>query len=83
MKKAIVDVYEPASEVRFDALIPYDSQLSEVVILLVNICSNLAGEKTVICDNLLLSNRDNGEIYDLSKTVYDAGIRNGTRLLLT
>lgn len=83
MRKVIVDVYAPAWGVQYDAVIPCDSQLLEVVMLLVSICNNIAGQNAVICENLLLCNRENGEVFDLSMTVQKAGIRNGSELLLT
>lgn len=82
MNKYLVDVFLPASGEHFDAFLPNNKLIGEVVALLSEIVMPLSGhcfEKTA---DTVLVNADSGEIYDFNTTVYDAGIRNSTRLIL-
>lgn len=83
MKKYLVDVYLPAAMKHYDVFLPSGKLIGETTKLLVNIAESLSpGEYKGTPDSVLI-NAESGDVYDCSLTVYDAGIRNSTKLILT
>lgn len=82
MRKYLVDVYLPAARKHYDVYLPSGKLIGEVTMLLVNIAESLSdGEYKGTADSILL-NADNGEPYNCDITVFDADIRNSSRLIL-
>lgn len=82
MTKYLVDIYLPASGEHFDAYLPAGKLVGEATYLLVHIVSSLSdGNFTGTADTVLI-NAENGEVLNRNITVYDAGIRNSSRLIL-
>ena len=82
MKKYLVDVYLPAARKHYDVLLPSGKQIGEATMLLVKIAESLSpGEYKGTHDSVLL-NAESGETYNCNLTVYDAGIRNSSKLIL-
>lgn len=82
MTKYLVDIYLPASGEHFDAYLPAGKLVGEAAALLVHIVSSLSdGNFTGTADTVLI-NAENGEVLNRNITVYDAGIRNSSRLIL-
>ncbi len=82
MTKYLVDIYLPASGEHFDAYLPAGKLIGEAAYLLVHIVSSLSdGNFTGTADTVLI-NAENGEVLNRNITVYDAGIRNSSRLIL-
>ena len=82
MKKYLVDVYLPAVGKHYDVYLPCGKRIGEVTLLLVGLAESLSGGSYKgTADAVLLSAAD-GEPYDHNVTVFDAGIRNSSRLIL-
>lgn len=82
MKKYLVDVYLPATGVHYDAFLPTGKQIGEVTQLLVTMAESLSGGSFKGNSNSLLIDAENGEPLKRSETVFDAGIRNASKLIL-
>ena len=82
MKKYLVAVYLPASGKHLDVYLPTGKQIGEATQLLVNIAESLSGGSYKGTVNSVLLDASNGEPFNRSDTVYDAGIRNSSKLIL-
>lgn len=82
MKKYLVDVYLPATGTHYDVYLPTGKKVGEATQLLVGIVESLSGGSYKGGVDSLLINARNGEPYTREVTVYDAGIRNSSKLIL-
>lgn len=82
MKKYLVDVYLPACGEHYDAFLPMGKRIYEVTRLLVGIANALSGGNYKGTEDAMLLNAETGEPFPLGETVYDAGIRNASHLIL-
>lgn len=82
MNKYLVDVFLPASGEHYNAFFPANKLIGEVISLLTDIIVPLSGNSFERTADTVLINAVSGEIYDFNITVYDAGIRNSTKLIL-
>jgi len=82
MKKYLVDIYVPTAGKHYDVYLPAGKQISEATQLLVKIVESLSGGSYMSTANAVLLSADSGAPLDCNETVYDAGIRNSSRLIL-
>ncbi len=82
MNKYLVDVYLPASGEHFDVFLPANKLIGEVISLLVDIVVPLSGNSFERTADTILINAANGKVYNFNISVFDAGIRNSTKLIL-
>lgn len=82
MKKYLVDVYLPASGKHYDVYLPAGKQIGEATQLLIRLAESLSSGSFKGTADTVLVNADNGQPFNRSHTVYDAGIRNASRLIL-
>ncbi len=82
MKKYLVDVYMPACGEHYDAYLPAGKLIGEAASLLVGVIESLSNGNYKGTADTVLINAVNGEILDQGITVYDAGIRNASKLIL-
>jgi hypothetical protein len=82
MDKVLVDVFLPAAGKSFDVLLPKKSKLYEVSYLLAGAFGELANGFYFPTDDAILCSRDNGEVLNLSMSVQELGLVNGSRLIL-
>lgn len=82
MKKYLVDIYLPACGKHYDAFLPMEKRVCEVTQLLVGIADTLSSGSYKGTKDAMLLNAETGEPFLPSETVYDAGIRNASRLIL-
>lgn len=80
--KFLVEIYCAATGIIYDAYIPEYAYLSEVLLLLKGILTDLSEGSYKTDDVSVICNYDTGDIYNLNKLVYELGIRNGTRLMV-
>ena len=82
MDKALVEVYVPVLGRAYDIFIPLSSPMYEVLELVKRAVKELsdgsfaADEATAIC------HRENGTTLNINVSVYELGIRNGSKLML-
>ncbi|MCM1059921.1 MAG: hypothetical protein NC452_06470 [Eubacterium sp.] len=82
MKKYLVDIYLPPSGEHYNAYLPANKKIGEATVLLVKIMESLSKGDYKGTTNSVLINAVNGEVYNRGTTVYDAGIRNSSKLIL-
>ena len=83
MKKYLVDVYLPAAGRHYDVYLPAGKKIGEATRLLVDIAESLAGGSYKGTAESVLLRAESGEPINRGDTVYDAGIRNSSKLILT
>ena len=81
-EKVLVEVYLPMAGQTFEAFLPKMITIEEVVALLSRMIEELASVFYSKTENEVLCNRENGEIYDINKTVEQQRIVNGSKLML-
>lgn len=82
MNRIILEVYLPVVLHTFDVQVPAGTKLTQVVRLTTEALGRLTGAFFYADDQALLCDRESGEILDINMTVWDAGLRNGSRLML-
>lgn len=82
MQKYLVDVYVPSWGEHLDVYLPMNKKIGEVVMLLGNLMGSVSGGSYKATADSVLLNCDNGEVYNFDLSVFDAGIRNSSRLIL-
>lgn len=82
MKKYLVDVYLPAIGKHYDVNLPAGKRISEATQLLIKLAESLSGGSFIGSRDSMLVYAINGEPLNENSTVYDAGIRNATKLIL-
>ena len=82
MNKILVEVFVPAAGKSYDAFISLESHMEDVRKMLCQSVNNLtqgnyyADDETIVCD------AESGIIYNVNISVYELGIKNGSRLML-
>lgn len=82
MKKYLVDVYLPAAGKHFDVFLPENKYIGEAVSLIAEAIIPLSGNRFEKTPYTVLINANNGMVYDSNITVFDAKIRNSSKLIL-
>ena len=82
MKKYLVDVYLPAAGIHYDVYLPTGKKIGEATKLLVGIVESLSGGSYKGSADAILLNANTGDPLNRNSTVYDAGIRNSSKLIL-
>lgn len=80
--KALVEVIIPAAGAKFDAFIPLDSKMSQVLKLLAHVMSEMSAGKYKASDDAVLCDADTGIIFNINMEVAELHIKNGSRLML-
>lgn len=81
--KILVEIYFPVGGYTYDVFLPADSSVREVIRLMEHVMQELTfGEERPLKEGSLLCCRDTGEALPQNVTVSQAGIHNGTRLML-
>ena len=82
MNKILVEITSPAAGLTYDMFVPDSLQIGEMIPLVSNIFSQTSGgtysatQPNILCDYIT------GVVYDLNKTVKEANITNGSKLIL-
>jgi hypothetical protein len=82
MRKYLVDVHLPAAGKHYDAYLPSGKLIGEATRLLAGIAESLSGGSYKGTADSVLLDAGSGEPYSRDITVYDAGIRNASKLIL-
>lgn len=82
MDRFHVEVYVPLLETNYEVFLPVNSRIYYVIKTFVNYLDNISDEFVFSDMDCCLSNRINGVVYDNNMTVFGAGIRNGSKLML-
>lgn len=82
MEKALVEVYVPVLEYSFDIFIPLSSPMYEVLELVKRAVKEMSDGRFVADENTAICHREDGTILNINVSVYELGIRNGSKLML-
>lgn len=82
MRKYLVDIYLPAVGQHYDVYLPTGKRIGEATQLISGIAASLSGGSYKGGSDSVLLDADTGEPFERGMTVYDAGIRNSSRLIL-
>ncbi len=82
MEKILVEVFLPASGQTYDVYIPLGSKMSEVVYIISHLMSDLSKGTYQCCEDAILCDSDTGMIFNINLSIYELGLRNGSRLML-
>lgn len=82
MKKVTLEIYLPAAQRTFDVQVPANAQLFQILKLTSIELGRLsdgifeADEACALCD------RESGTMFNINMTVWELGLRNGSKLML-
>lgn len=79
--KVLIKLIVPEIEESYEAFIPVNKTVGEVLILLNQLVNNFSGIYP-IKKGMLLYNRHTGNVYGGNKLIRETDIRNGTELVL-
>lgn len=82
MDKVLVNVYVPVLGESYDMFIPLRSQLQEVLGLVKTAVEKMTDGAFMPSADNVISYRNDGKILDINLSVYELGIRNGSKLML-
>ena len=82
MDKALIEVYVPVLDRSFDLFIPLTSPMHDVLELIKKAVSEMSDGRFVANANTTICNREDGTIININLSVYELGIRNGSKLML-
>lgn len=82
MQKLLVQVHVPVIEEKFDIFIPPNKKVKTVIKLISKAISEITEGSFIENPTTFLYNIETGEAYDITKTVKDAGIDNGSQVIL-
>lgn len=80
--KALVEVYVPELDIKYNIFIPANKKVGNVIMILVKAINELSQGAYPIDINHALMNSDTCLIYDMGLNLKDANILNGTKLIL-
>ena len=82
MNKVLVKLYVPKLNEQYDIWLPINKQIFNVINLLVKSVSELSGRVFEPINMPILYDKFTAKEYDINMTVKEAGIRNGTEIIL-
>ena len=82
MEKALVEIYVPAINSSFDVFIPLHSPMYEVADLIKKAVVEMSNKRFVADENIAICHREDGTILNINLSVYELGIKNGSKLML-
>ncbi|CEE03270.1 hypothetical protein BT1A1_3489 [Caldibacillus thermoamylovorans] len=82
MNKVLVEIFLPAANQSFDVYIPLESRMSEVLVLVSSLLSDLSDGKYKATQDAVLCDAETGIIFNINMTVFELGIKNGSKLML-
>lgn len=80
--KVLIKLYVPEIEQSYEVYIPINKTISQVIVLLNKLVSNVSGESYPIKQNLKLYNRRTFEHYNIESVIRNTNIKNGTELVM-
>lgn len=82
MDKVLVEIFLPAAGKSYDVYIPLENRMSEVLLLVSSLLTELADGKYKATPDAVLCDAETGIIFNINMTVAELGIQNGSRLML-
>ena len=82
MDKILVEIYVPLLDRSFDMFIPVSLPAYEVLELIKKAVTDLSDGQFIANENTILCHREDGSLINVNLSVYELGIRNGSKLML-
>jgi len=82
MDNILVEIFLPAANASYDVYIPLSCKMSEVLELTAKTLSDLSDNKYKAASDAVFCDRKSGAILDINIYVSEAGLQNGSRLML-
>lgn len=82
MNKVLVKVYVLRLDEEYEVFLPPNKKVSDIICMLVRSLFELTNGMFPLNYQNLLFDRDEGEFFDPNKSLLDAGIDNGKKLIL-
>lgn len=82
MNKILVEVHVPVAGKSFDMFIPTHLMLHEAMLLIKKIAMEMSDGLFVASSETTLCNRSDGSILNINLSVYELGLKNGSKLML-
>ena len=81
MEKAIVNVWVPILNASYDIFIPLETPMYEVLELIKKAISELSDGRFVANSDTTICQHEDGSILNINLSVYELGIKNGSKLI--
>lgn len=82
MDKVLVEIYVPTLKESFDIFLPLCAPMYEVLELIKRAVKELSDGRFHADENTAICHREDGSILNINLSVYELGIRNGSKLML-
>lgn len=82
MDKVLVEVHVPIIEEKFDIFLPTNKSIKSVIELISSAITEITEGAYVNLPTTHLYNKENGQAYDITKTVKEVCIENGSQIIL-
>ncbi len=82
MNKILVEVFVPVLNRQFDIFIPLQPPMYQVLDLMKKAVTELSGGRFSANEGTVLCYREEGTILNINLSVYELGLRNGSKLML-
>lgn len=82
MNKVLAEIFVPVLGYTFDAFLPLESPMSQVLELLKKAVMDMSDGRFIADENTAICHREDGTILNINLSVYELGIHNGSKLML-
>lgn len=82
MDKILVEIFVPVLNTALDVFLPLTSPMCEVLELVKKAVTDMSDGHFVATNETALCYREDGSIINVNMTVFELGIRNGSKLML-
>ncbi len=82
MEKVLVELFVPVLSKTYDIFIPLQSPMHEVLELIKRAVMELSDGGYVADEATAICHREDGTVININLSVFELGIRNGSRLML-
>lgn len=82
MEKVIVNVWVPILNTFYDIFIPLETPMYEVLELIKKAVTELSDGRFVANNDTTICQHKDGSILNINMSVYELGIKNGSKLML-
>ena len=80
--KILIGLYIPLIEKNYDIYIPVNKKIGTIKKLIEQGLVELTDNSYIIKEDSNFYSKDNGQIYDVNKTVRDTDLENGSKIIL-
>lgn len=82
MSKILVEIHVPMLEKQLEIYIPLSIKMNEVEMLVSKACRDISKGYFKVENDPLLCDYESGKALDRNRTVFENGLKNGSKLLL-